>query len=194
MKKSELRKLVREVINEDWKNTEESIPVGTTVKVNYGKFKGKIGKVSDEAPSGKFSVVTVGNETFTVDNSDLLIKEETLKEYTHGKFKTKMIRNAKNSKGFELRSGDDVELFFPEDKLWFTHIYKVGSSSDAMKMIVQTKNLYLYVKGASKPPSLSSLERMVEDGVSKSVLGKRVEPDGTDEYGSPSWLLVLGMI
>ena len=43
-------------------------------------------------------------------------------------------------------------------------------------------------------PSLEELEEQCNDGVCDSVLGEQVEPDGTDEYGSPSWLLALGMI
>ena len=45
-----------------------------------------------------------------------------------------------------------------------------------------------------KQPSVTSLMRWFEDGVSKSVGGKRVEPDGYDPDGFPSWLLVTGMI
>ena len=45
----------------------------------------------------------------------------------------------------------------------------------------------------TKVPSMSSLSRMA-DGLSKSVTGKTVEPDGYGPDGSPSWLLVLGMI
>lgn len=44
-----------------------------------------------------------------------------------------------------------------------------------------------------KVPSMSSLSRMA-DGLSKSVTGKTVEPDGYGPDGSPSWLLILGMI
>lgn len=44
-----------------------------------------------------------------------------------------------------------------------------------------------------KVPSMSTLSRMA-DGLSKSVTGKTVEPDGYGPDGSPSWLLILGMI
>lgn len=50
------------------------------------------------------------------------------------------------------------------------------------------------VTSAFEAPSLEELEEQCNDGVCDSVLGERVEPDGTDEYNSPSWLLVLGMI
>lgn len=45
-----------------------------------------------------------------------------------------------------------------------------------------------------KRPSFSALERMTDDGVSSTPTGKKVEPDGYGVDGSPSWLLVLGLI
>ena len=45
-----------------------------------------------------------------------------------------------------------------------------------------------------KEPSLKTMEKWSFDGVAKSMLGKRVEPDGYDEEGSPSWMLVAGII
>jgi hypothetical protein len=58
---------------------------------------------------------------------------------------------------------------------------------------VSCANLPKYFKGF-KVPSMASLERYSDDGVCPSVLGKRVEPDGWDDEGSPSWLLALGLI
>ena len=46
----------------------------------------------------------------------------------------------------------------------------------------------------AKPPGMSVMARWDEDGIAKSVLGHKVEPDGWDFEGSPSWLLVVGMI
>lgn len=43
-------------------------------------------------------------------------------------------------------------------------------------------------------PSLEELEEQSNDGVCDSILGERVEPDGYDEHGSPSWLLALQLI
>ena len=45
-----------------------------------------------------------------------------------------------------------------------------------------------------KQPSVSSLSRWDSNGNCKSILGETVEPDGTDSYGSPSWLIVKGLI
>lgn len=43
-------------------------------------------------------------------------------------------------------------------------------------------------------PSVSQMARMGDDGIATTPTGKRVEPDGWGPDGSPSWLLVLGMI
>lgn len=43
-------------------------------------------------------------------------------------------------------------------------------------------------------PDLDQLSEWVHDGICDSILGERVEPDGIDEHGSPSWLLAMGMI
>ena len=60
--------------------------------------------------------------------------------------------------------------------------------------ITHARNLPSFAKGISKCPSMAELERQSNDGICDSVLGERVEPDGWDCHGSPSWLLVLGVI
>ena len=45
-----------------------------------------------------------------------------------------------------------------------------------------------------KTPSVSTLERWSNNGTCKTVTGQVTEPDGTGMDGSPSWLLILGMI
>jgi hypothetical protein len=54
--------------------------------------------------------------------------------------------------------------------------------------------LQVRITSAFKAPSMSSLERWNNDGVCKTPTGKRVEPDGHGSDGSPSWLLVFGVI
>ncbi len=43
-------------------------------------------------------------------------------------------------------------------------------------------------------PSVRTLKKWSSDGIAKSVTGHRVEPDGYGPDGSPSWLLVFGLI
>lgn len=45
-----------------------------------------------------------------------------------------------------------------------------------------------------KMPSIATLERYCNDGIAKSVFGERVECDGWDASGSPSWTLVAGLL
>lgn len=59
--------------------------------------------------------------------------------------------------------------------------------SDGVFMVLRFSTLI-------KAPSMNALERWSEDGVAKSVLGARVEPDGHGPDGEPSWMLALGMI
>ena len=45
------------------------------------------------------------------------------------------------------------------------------------------------------PPSIPTMEKWVSNGVARAVDGCRgVEPDGTCEHGSPSWIMALGWI
>jgi hypothetical protein len=49
--------------------------------------------------------------------------------------------------------------------------------------------------GISKPPSASSLARSEsQKGMVSTPTGKKVDPDGHGADGSPSWMLVLGLI
>lgn len=108
-----------------------------------------------------------------------------------GVYRTKTIREMSNilaEKHWE--SGIDVYVKW-EKGPQKAFIYKEDGSE---RFVVSTEKLFKCVKGATKPPSFSKLEKMSDVGVASSVLGKRVEPDGTDEYGSPSWILVMGLI
>ena len=55
--------------------------------------------------------------------------------------------------------------------------------------------LIMMLEGAGfRIPSQRKLEQWVFDSVVESVFGYDVEPDGWDSEGSPSWLLVLGLV
>jgi hypothetical protein len=54
--------------------------------------------------------------------------------------------------------------------------------------------LQVRITSAFKAPSMASLERWGMDGVCKTPTGKRVECDGHGSDGSPSWLMVFGLI
>lgn len=45
-----------------------------------------------------------------------------------------------------------------------------------------------------KIPGLRTMMAWNADGIAKSISGKKVEPDGYDPEGYPSWLLAMGYI
>lgn len=89
----------------------------------------------------------------------------------------------------EIPQGSNVHVDFPEN--YSNHVIVIYN--DEVKSI-KVKNAYWYLKGFMKSPTLHTLEKYVNDGIAKTILGNKTEPDGTDQYGAPSWLLALGMI
>jgi len=90
--------------------------------------------------------------------------------------------------------GTRIDLAFHEtrhNRAIFTH--------NGKKYALLVRNLYRTVKATNhvkfyKEPSISKLEKMSDDGICTTVTGDKVEPDGFGENGSPSWLLVMGLI
>jgi len=76
-RKNKFKNEIREV---KWVKTKESIPVGTKVKITYGRHSGKMGIVSDDAATDGYSIVKVSGKKITIDDSDLLIKENIMKK------------------------------------------------------------------------------------------------------------------
>lgn len=77
-----------------------------------------------------------------------------------------------------------------------------NGSTQAVKINVVAANVTFSAFARSLPsyfskikvPSLKTMEKWSDDGIAKSVLGHKVEPDGFDHEGSPSWLIVMGLI
>lgn len=61
-------------------------------------------------------------------------------------------------------------------------------------VLISTESLPDKVSGVSAVPSTKTLEKWSGDGIAKSVLGAKVELDGWDDQGSPSWVLAMGLI
>ena len=55
-------------------------------------------------------------------------------------------------------------------------------------------HLYKYLPGFTRPPNTATMTRWLNDGIAKTVTGKRTEPDGHGPDSSPSWLLALGFV
>ena len=103
----------------------------------------------------------------------------------------------KAAKDIKLKSGEVIKKGTPVDSIVHNLVYGVSmvkffGRDKPLKL--PTAALYRFVTGFRKPPGQKALERMVFDSVAKSITGKTVEPDGVASDGSPSWLLVLGLI
>lgn len=96
--------------------------------------------------------------------------------------------NAKTEKAIKVKSGE----ILPKG----SRVSFVGESAPHVCLVTgQRPEPYrVRITSAFRAPSIEALEEQSNDGVCDSILGERVEPDGYDEHGSPSWLLALQMI
>jgi len=97
----------------------------------------------------------------------------------------KLTRNLVNKKGWLVgEKGENCTLEY-------------DPASYRIKVAVRDKFVTIFPSFLSriiKVPSLETMEEWMDQGIAKSITGKRVEPDGYGPDGSPSWLLVLGLI
>jgi hypothetical protein len=92
--------------------------------------------------------------------------------------------------GSVLKAGNKFSIRWEETAIGHRPRVKVYGSDSEFKISNGTAIKML----GKKEPSVSSLSRWDGNGICKSILGETVEPDGTDSYGSPSWLIVKGLI
>lgn len=103
----------------------------------------------------------------------------------------------KNNKEIRLINGDvysvntDFSLTFRPDSSVCVLTATINDEPKELKLRVHSLPRYF---SRFKMPSVSTLKRYSFDGIAKSMMNKRIEPDGYDEFGSPSWLLVAGVI
>lgn len=118
-----------------------------------------------------------------------LTAEETIRFERNG-IKAKMKRDAKTKKGVEFKKNEEVTLNWLEKMPEFTFIIKTSGE----RLRVNSKIAHALVTMVNAPPTERQFEKWSEDSRSKSMLGESVEPDGFDPHGSPSWMLVMGVI
>ena len=100
-------------------------------------------------------------------------------------------RDVKLKNGKTFPKGTSVEVKFLGDKESGHLICEVLVGSDSFKTLIA--KLPTTVSGFTKP-STSTMRKWISDGIAKTPTGKRTEPDGYGDDGSPSWLLALGLI
>lgn len=112
-------------------------------------------------------------------------------------------------KDLKLRTGDVIPRGTEVDVLFLGPRHRFGDSLCHLKaewtgssgrdytkkpLLVKIDTLERKVTGFKRPPSTMSLMKMMDNGITTTPTGKRVEPDGYGPDGSPSWMLVLGFI
>ena len=106
--------------------------------------------------------------------------------------KKKLLRDVKLKTGVEFRVGQMMELSFDvkhtNGRPW-PGVLKATADDGNSFITSQFFNNF-----GLKPPTIKTMEKWSEAGIARSVYGKKVEPDGYDVLGSPSWLIVMGMI
>lgn len=106
--------------------------------------------------------------------------------YSSNTFNAKIKSTVKSNKGFTIEAGTVCTLACGPNRVMVSvngGIIKFGYL-----------NAHKFFNCFEKQPSIRRLESMSNDGVCETPLGNRTEPDGHDEYGCPSWLLVMGVI
>ena len=93
--------------------------------------------------------------------------------------------------GTTIPAGTKLTVYF--DSTRYSRVY-IDPKDTPNRRCIRLESAHKYLTGFSKPPGLGSLERYSYNGVCTTPTGKRTEPDGCGPDGSPSWLLVLGMI
>ena len=91
----------------------------------------------------------------------------------------------------KLEPGTKVHLYFSPKK--YPQTIFIDMLNGTVKMS-RTLNGFIQFSKITKQPSMNALTKMDSEGIVKSVTGHKVEPDGYGPDGSPSWMLVLGMI
>lgn len=119
------------------------------------------------------------------------MKIKTLTESPNASFRTKAKIDIKLKSGELIPRGAEVECIFSDDILT-RFLIKAANLEKSVRVPYRSANKYLI--GFTAQPGMSSLERMMNDGIVTTPLGSRTEPDGYGQYGEPSWLLVLGLI
>jgi len=102
-------------------------------------------------------------------------------------------RDVKLKDGRTYAKGTTVEVKFLGniDKENGHRICEIHTETDSWKLSIG--NLPSTVSGFVKPSEMT-MEKWSDEGYCKTPTGKKTEPDGYADDGSPSWLLALGLI
>lgn len=117
-----------------------------------------------------------------------LIKEFTTPKKTDGSEKTFKVGTV-----FELQSEGEIHSGYRGGSDGAGGRCAVFKNEDGIITIGYSRCHKFFAEFTS-PPEIEQLEEWGNDGGCESILGQWVEQDGYDEYGMPSWMIVMGMI
>ena len=95
--------------------------------------------------------------------------------------------------GTVVKDGTKAEITFNEKRIAVMSV-KFETLGDRGVNLSVTKGFKYFGSPFTKEPSLKTLEKWQESGVARTVTGQRTEMDGVGEDGSPSWVLLGGLM
>lgn len=99
-------------------------------------------------------------------------------------------REMRTKSGVVIKAGEVVDVVkHPE----YDSLVR-STTEDGRHISISAMNVGTKLTGFKKMPSDRTLEKWVTDSVCRSITGQKVEPDGYDSKGFPSWLLVMGLM
>jgi hypothetical protein len=166
-------------------------------KEGIPKYKGKLSLSSECIEAKKELLAALMNEYQLRRCLGTTPIHDVLGNYTTTAASRTLKQDVKLKDGRTYTKGTSVEVKFFGDKDNGHKVCEINvmGSTDMSTTSFKTAiaNLPKFVSGFTKP-SLATMEKWVSEGIAKTPTGKRTEPDGYADDGSPSWLLVLGYI
>lgn len=107
------------------------------------------------------------------------------------------LKKAKTIKELTFKTGKVIPVGTPVTYKFFKEGMGVLldiPSADIVESKLRTQIAMRFLSGFTKEPSIKTMEKWSYDGIAKTVTGHRTDPDGHGPDGSPSWMLVLGLI
>lgn len=102
--------------------------------------------------------------------------------------KVEKVMRKKLMKDIKLKNGGAPLL-----KGTYVEVSPIDGNPFACSVLYEGRTYILRINSVFSRPSMATFLKWEETGIYKSVGGKKVEPDGYDPEGFPSWGLVLSI-
>lgn len=169
---------------------EQSIDVDKELSPSYTRRSGGVPDEAnfDDAFMSGFNKMDESSKKKLINGLVKLIKEE-IGSSQKKTFKTK--KEVKTKGGTVIPVGTSVDFLGEDPQKKLPIIFIDGFNT---KPITPSWKMFASIVLGKKEPSLQTLEKWSDEGYCSSINGKKVEIDGYDPDGFPSWMIVLGMV